>query len=166
MRDPYCNLDSFFLLVCFHLFWNAQLLDTGIPIARDWVVTTLGFSATLVSCTIKLVQCIQFTSRLIFLLVCFHLYHVNVTWKVQFLGTGALIARGWCDHFDILSHSWSCGKDNIHNNILVSCEPELSSRLSMSCHINSWLQLPTHLGRLPHSLICTLTHLSLTYGND
>ena len=54
VRHPHCNLDSFFLLECFYLFlvelfWNAQLLDTGAPIARDWVVTALGVSATLVS---------------------------------------------------------------------------------------------------------------------
>ena len=54
VRHAHCNLDSFFLLKCLNLylvklFWNAQLLDTGAPIARDWVVTALGFSATLVS---------------------------------------------------------------------------------------------------------------------
>ena len=100
IRHPHSNLDSFFLLECLHLylvkiFWNAQLLDTGAPIARDWVVTALGFSAKSVSYNYAFIRHPHSHLNLIFLLECFHLQLVKIFWNAQLLDTGAPIARDW-----------------------------------------------------------------------
>ena len=77
------------------LFWDAQLLDTGAPIARDWVVTTSGFLAILVLYNHAFIRHPHCNLDLFFLFECLHLHLVILFWNAQLLDTGTPIARDW-----------------------------------------------------------------------